>query len=335
MICISRMLTQSVIAGALGLSLSAGAAMAEEYPDRPISVVVSYGAGGATDFQARIVTMMAAKEDGDGKPVYLNGQPMVIINRPGAGGQVGWNKFVQQAKPDGYELAAYNVPHFIAQSIVFPKRVKYNIDNLEPIANWGADPAVLIVNKDSPFNSLQDFLDYAKANPGELTLSGAGLYVGHHIANLQLDKAAGITTKYVPAGGGVKAMQFVLGGQTMGGFNNLSDAYRNRDRLKILAIADLERNEFLPDVPTFKELGIDVDDSSVNFRGILAPKGTRDSVITILAEKMPAMFNDKKVVAKMQEGGSPMRVMSREQVQAMWKERQTYLAELLKDLRKE
>ena len=70
-------------------------------------------------------------------------------------------------------------------------------------------------------------------------------------------------------------------------------------------------------------------------RGIMAPKGTPDSVITILAEKMPAMFNDKKVVAKMQEGGSPMRVMSREQVQAMWKERQTYLAELLKDLRKE
>jgi len=242
---------------------------------------------------------------------------------------------VQQAKPDGYELAAYNVPHFIAQSIVFPKKVKYNIDNLEPIANWGADPAVLIVNKDSPFNSLQDFLDYAKANPGKLTLSGAGLYVGHHIANLQLDKAAGVTTKYVPAGGGVKAMQFVLGGQTMGGFNNLSDAYRNRDRLKILAIADLERNEFLPDVPTFKELGVDVDDSSVNFRGIMARKGTPDPVITVLAETMPGMFNDKKVIGKMKDGGSPMRVMNREQVQAMWKERQAYLAELLKDLRKE
>ena len=335
MIAISRTLTQSVIAGALGLSLSAGAAMADEYPDRPISLVVSYGAGGATDFQARIVTMMAAKEDKEGKPVYLNGQPMVIINRPGAGGQVGWNKFVQQSKPDGYELAAYNVPHFIAQSIVFPKKVKYNIDNLEPIANWGADPAVLIVNKDSPFNSLQDFLDYAKANPGKLTLSGAGLYVGHHIASLQLDKAAGVSTKYVPAGGGVPAMKFVLGGQTMGGFNNLSDAYRNRDRLKILAIADLERNEFLPDVPTFKELGIDVDDSSVNFRGIMAPKGTPDSAITMLAENMPGMFNDKKVIAKMKDGGSPMRVMTREQVQAMWKERQAYLAELLKGLGKE
>ena len=328
------LLTRSFAAGALGFSLCAGAVMAE-YPERPISVVVSYGAGGATDFQARIVTMMAAKEDKEGKPVYLNGQPIVIVNRPGAGGQVGWNKFVDQAKPDGYELAAYNVPHFIAQSIVFPKKVKYNIDNLEPIANWGADPAVLIVNQDSEFNSVQDFVDYAKANPGKITLSGAGLYVGHHIASLQLDKAAGIETKYVPSSGGVKAMQFVLGGQTMGGFNNLSDAYRNRDRLKILAVADLERNEFLPDVPTFKELGIDVDDSSVNFRGIMALHGTPDPVIEVLAEKVPAMFNDKKVVAKMEEGGSPMRVMSRAEVQKMWKERQAYLAELLKDLRKE
>ena len=322
----------ATFAAAAGLAISAGAALAD-YPDRPISVTVSYGAGGATDFQARIVTMMAAKEDNQGNGIYLNGQPIVIVNRPGAGGQVGWNKFVKQAKPNGYELAAYNVPHFIAQSIVFPKKVSYNIDNLEPIANWGADPAVLIVNKDSPFDSLQDFIDYAKANPGKLTLSGAGLYVGHHIANLQLDKAAGIKTKYVPSGGGVKAMQFVLGGQTMAGFNNLSDAYRNRDRLKILAVADLTRNDFLPDAPTFKELGVDVDDSSVNFRGIMAPAGTPEPVLSTLAEKVPSMFQDKKVVAKMKDGGSPMRVMTRDQVQKMWKERQAYLTDLLKDLR--
>ena len=322
----------ATFAAAAGLAISAGAALAD-YPDRPISVTVSYGAGGATDFQARIVTMMAAKEDNQGNGIYLNGQPIVIVNRPGAGGQVGWNKFVKQAKPNGYELAAYNVPHFIAQSIVFPKKVSYNIDNLEPIANWGADPAVLIVNKDSPFESLQDFIDYAKANPGKLTLSGAGLYVGHHIASLQLDKAAGIKTKYVPSGGGVKAMQFVLGGQTMAGFNNLSDAYRNRDRLKILAVADLTRNDFLPDAPTFKELGVDVDDSSVNFRGIMAPAGTPEPVIATLAEKVPSMFQDKKVVAKMKDGGSPMRVMTRDQVQKMWKERQAYLTDLLKDLR--
>ena len=109
------------------------AALAADYPDRPIGLMVAYGAGGATDFQARIVAMMSEKED------YL-GQPIYVINRPGAGGRKGWNQFVQKAEPDGYALAAYNVPHFIAQSIAFPDKVKYNINNLEPIANWGADP---------------------------------------------------------------------------------------------------------------------------------------------------------------------------------------------------
>ncbi len=333
MITMSRNLLKAVIVMAVGLSLGSTAAVAE-YPDRPISLTVAYGAGGATDFQARIVTMMAAKEDKEGNGIYLNGQPMVILNRPGAGGQVGWNRFVQKAKSDGYDLAAYNVPHFIAQSIVFPRKVKYNIDNLEPVANWGADPAVLMVNKDSPFNSVQDVIDYAKANPGKLTISGAGLYVGHHIANLQFDRAAGIKTKYVPVGGGVKAMQFVLGGQTKAGFNNLSDAYRSRDRLKILAVADLQRSDFLRDVPTLTESGLHADDSSVNFRGIMAPKGTSDAAMKILAEKVPVMFQDKSVVKKMEAGGSPMRIMNREEVRAMWKERQAYLSELFKDLRK-
>ncbi len=100
---------------------------AGDYPDRPISVVVAYNPGGATDFQARLVTMMAAHPKKD----YL-GQPIVIINKPGAGGKVGWNWFASKARNDGYDLAAYNVPHFISQSIVFDD-TKYNIDNLEPI----------------------------------------------------------------------------------------------------------------------------------------------------------------------------------------------------------
>ncbi len=310
-----------------GLALSfAWEAHAADYPDRPISLVVAYSPGGATDFQARIVTMMSAK------PEYL-GQPMVIINKPGAGGQVGWNWFASEASKNGYDLAAYNIPHFIAQSIVFD--TKYDIHNLEPIANWGSDPAVLIVGKDSPFNNVKDLVAYAKKHPGKITVSGAGLYVGHHIATLQLEKAAGIKLTYVPTKGGVPAMQYVIGGKVMAGFNNLSDAYRNRDRLKILAIADLERNkEFLPDVPTFKEEGVDVDDSSVNFRGIMAPKGTPKPVIDLLADRVPKLFHDKKVQAKMKAGGSPMRIMNRDEVMKMWERRQAYLTELLAKLRK-
>ena len=301
-------------------------AQAEAYPERPVSMVVSYSPGGATDFQARIVTMLAGKED------YL-GQPMVILNKPGAGGKVGWDFYASRAKQDGYELAAYNVPHFIAQSIVF--RTKYNIDNLEPIANWGADPAVLIVGKDSPFNTLEDLMTYARSNPGKVTFSGAGLYVGHHIAFLQFARATGLKMTYVPHKGGTPAMKSGMGGQVAAGFNNLSDAYRNQDSIKILAVADLKRNtEFLPDVATFKEQGVEVDDSSVNFRGIMARKGTPPEVVDYLAQRVPLMFEDKKTLKKMNSAGSPVRIIPRDEVIRMWKEREVYLKDLLSDLKK-
>ncbi len=315
----------------LGLALACtalcfSAASNAAYPDRPIGVAVSYGAGGATDFQARIVTMVAGNED-------LLGQPMYIIKKPGAGGRVGWNWFATDAEADGYTLSAYNIPHFIAQSI--KGGVKYSVDSFEPIANWGSDPAVVVVGADSPYNTIGELIDYAKANPGKTTLSGAGLFVGHHIAALQLQNASEAKFAYIPTkGGGAAAMKAVIAGDVTGGINNLSDAFRARESgsVKILAVADLERNEFLPDVPTLKEAGFDVDNSSVNFRGLMVPKGTPQEVIDVLSAKVPEMFGNSRVAGKMKAGGSPMKIMGRDEVAAMWKQRQETLAELLKGL---
>jgi tripartite-type tricarboxylate transporter receptor subunit TctC len=313
---------------ALAVSLMgfSGAAFAGDYPERPVMMMVSYGAGGATDFQARIVTMTAGNED-------ALGMPIAIINKPGAGGRVGWNWFAGEADNDGYTLAAYNVPHFIAQSI--KGGVDYSTDSFEPIANWGADPAVFIVGKDSPMNSMADVVDFAKANPGKLTFSGAGLFVGHHIAALQIEKAAGVKMAYIPTkGGGSAAMKAVIAGDVMGGVNNLSDAFRaaQAGNIKILGVADLERNAFLPDVPTMKEQGLDVDNASVNFRGVMVPKGTPQDVIDKLAATVPEMFAHKKVAGKMKQGGSPMHIMNRDEVIAMWAARQTTLEALLEGL---
>ena len=323
----SKLRKQFVIIVAMFFSIGLIPAIADDYPERPISLIVSYGAGGATDFQARIVTMVAGNAD------YLT-QPIVIINKPGAGGRVGWNWFATKADSDGYQLSAYNVPHFIAQSI--DGKVKYSTDSFEPIANWGADPAVIIVGKNSKFNSLKDLVAFAKSNPGKLTVSGAGLLVGHHIAALQLEKAAGIKIRFVPTkGGGAAAMKAVIAEDVLSGINNLSDAYRARaaGNIKILAVADLERNkEFLSDVPTFKEQGVDVDNSSVNFRGVMVPKGTPQKIIDFLAERTPKMFENSRVLGKMKAGGSPVKIMTRAEIQKMWKERQAYLTELLKDL---
>ena len=319
------------IAGAaLALMAATGPAFADghaDYPDRPIMMMVSYGAGGATDFQARIVTMTAGNED-------ALGMPIAIVNRPGAGGRVGWNWFATEAEGDGYTLGAYNIPHFIAQSI--EGGVQYSTDSFEPIANWGADPAVFVVGADSDFNSMEDVVNYAKENPGGLTFSGAGLFVGHHIAALQLEKAAGVELAYIPNNaGGAGAMRAVISGEVLGGVNNLSDAFRAQaaGNVKILGVFDLERNtEFLPDVPTMMEQGYDIDNASVNFRGVMVPAGTPQDIIDTLAETVPAMFENSRVQSRMAAGGSPMHIMTRDEVLEMWAARQETLEKLLADL---
>jgi len=319
-----------IAAAVLAYTTITGQAFADghgEYPERPLMLMVSYGAGGATDFQARIVTMTSGNED-------ALGMPMAIINKPGAGGRVGWNWLATQADADGYTLGAYNIPHFIAQSI--EGGVSYSADSFEPIANWGADPAVFVVAADSAFNSMTDVVNYAKENPGKLTFSGAGLFVGHHIAALQLEKSAGVKMAYIPNNaGGAGAMKAVIAGEVLGGVNNLSDAFRAREagNVKILGVFDTARNEFLPDVPTLQEQGFDIDNSSVNYRGIMVPKGTPQAIIDTLAAKVPEMFANSSVASKMKAGGSPMHIMNREEVQAMWAARTTTLNELLADLK--
>ncbi len=295
-----------------------------EWPEKPVSMIVSYSPGGATDFQARVVTMLAGNDE------FL-GQPIVIINKPGAGGQVGWNWLMEKGAKDGYYMTAYNVPHFIAQSIVYD--TKFSVDTFEPVGNWGADPAVLIVGKNSPFNTVEDLVKYAKENPGKVTVSGAGMFVGHHIACLQLAKATGTNLTYIPEKGGVDALQSVMADKVKAGFNNLADCYRAQDKVKILAIADLQRHEYLPDVPTFMEKNIDVDDSSVNFRGVAFAKGVPPEVIAKAADVFPKMFNAKATVKQMKDTGSPLRVMSRDEVIKMFKERQEYLQGLLAELK--
>lgn len=298
---------------------------ADAYPSGPISLVVCYSPGGATDFQARITSLVAQDKN------YF-GRPIVIINKPGAGGMSGWNWMVERGGKDGLTMTVIQMPHFVAQSIV--NKTKFNADSFEPLGNWGADPAVLVVGKNSPFKSVGDLVKFAKENPGKVTCNGAGLYVGHHIATLQLQKAAGIKLAYIPEKGGTDALQNILSGKIMAGFNNLADVYRAQDRLTILAVADVKRHEYLPDVPTLKELGYDVDDSSVNFRGYAFPKGVDPAIVEKAARIVPAMFKDPEVIKRMKDSGSPMLVMDRDEVKELIRKKQETLKALLSDLRK-
>ena len=184
-----------------------------------------------------------------------------------------------RASRDGLTMTVYNLPNFIAQSIV-KKNAKYSIRTLEPLANFAADPVVLFVSKDSPFNSVSDLVEFAKKNPGKVTLNGSGLFVGHHIALLLLAKEANVKLTYVPEKGGSDSLQSVMAGKVMGSFNNLSIAMRALDKIKVLGIADLQRHEFIPDVPTFIEQGYKtLDDATTNFRGYALPVGVDKAIV--------------------------------------------------------
>jgi len=291
-----------------------------DYPKAPISLVVCYSPGAATDFQARIVSMTG------GNDKYF-GEPIVVLNKAGAGGMTGWNWMVDKGSKDGLTMTAYNLPHLVAQALV--QKPKFTVESFEPLANWGTDPAVLVVASDSPFKTVKDLVEFAKANPKKLTMNGAGLYVGHHIATLQLQKAANIEVTYVPEQGAADAISSLYSKTVMAGFTNLADAYRAPDRLRVLGIADLQRHEYLPNVATFKELGYNIDNSSVNFRGFAFPAGVPQEIVEYAAKTVEAMFKDPIVVSKMKESGSPLNVMSREEVKKLFAQQKAVLTELL------
>ena len=293
---------------------------ADDYPSGPITAVCTYSVGSQTDVQARICAMPAEK--------YF-GQPIFILNKAGAGGLTGWNWFMDRGSRDGLTMTVYNLPNFIAQSIV-KKNAKYSIRTLEPLANFAADPVVLFVAKDSPFNSVADVVAYAKANPGKVTLNGSGLFVGHHIALLLLQKEAAINLTYIPEKGGSDALQSVMAGKVMGSFNNLSIAMRAPDKIKVLGIADLQRHEFMPEVPTFIEQGYKtLDDATTNFRGYALPAGVDKAIVEKAARKAYEMFNDPIVIENMKKTGVPYRILDRQAMLKIFEKREAILKDLL------
>lgn len=306
---------------ALLLPLTAHAAPVDEYPNGPITAVCTYSVGSQTDVQARICAMPAEK--------YF-GQPIVILNKAGAGGLTGWNWFMDRGSRDGLTMTVYNLPNFIAQSIV-KKNAKYSIRTLEPLANFAADPVVLFVSKDSPFNSVSDLVEFARKNPGKVTLNGSGLFVGHHIALLLLAKEADIKLTYVPEKGGSDSLQSVMAGKVMGSFNNLSIAMRALDKIKVLGIADLQRHEFIPDVPTFIEQGYKtLDDATTNFRGYALPVGVDKAIVEKAAQQAYKMFNDPLVIENLKKTGVPYRILDRQAMLDIFAKREAILKDLLK-----
>ena len=257
---------------AAALLAFAGAALAQGFPNRPIKLIVPLAAAGTGDTLARAVGEAMAKE---------LGQPVVIENKPGAGGLVG-TEMVASAPPDGYTLLAVSPSHVINPAL-HAKKTYDPLRDFEPITVMANTHQVIVAHPSTPASSIKELVDYAKKNPGKLTYGSAGTGSATHL-NMELFKSmAGVDILHVPYKGSTQARQDVLSGQVnlaMDGLLPVQPLIKD-GRLKALAITSSRRAQSNPDLPTIAEAGVPgyVSDT---WYGILAPAKTPKDVIAKL-----------------------------------------------------
>jgi len=251
--------------------LGAGIAFAE-FPDRPITYTIPFNPGGESDITARFQEPLLEK---------AMGVEVTVNHKPGGGGAVAWGEFQRTAKPDGYQLIGVNIPHIIGQPLL-RKNSGYKTDGFDVVMWFHFTPNALIVRADSPFKTLKDFIDYAKANPKVITVGGSGTFSANHLETLRLEREAGIKLTYIPHTGTGPLVPAILGGHLSALMNYSMLPVQQGDKVRVLAVASEERVAALPDAPTFKEQGYDIVGGA--FRGVAAPKGTPKAVIAKLAE---------------------------------------------------
>ena len=248
---------------------------------------------------------------------------------PGAGGAVAWSNLVK-AKPDGYTICGNNIPHIIVQPLA-RKNAGYKTDQLVPVYMFETTPIGLAVLKSSPFKTLDDFLAYAKKHPEEITIGGSGTYTGHHLALLQLQKLTGTKFTYIPSTGAAPSVANFLGGHTQALFANSNDLVQHKDKIRILAMGTEKRfKPYFPDVPTFKELGINMT-AGID-RGVCVPPETPDNVIKTLEDAFDKVCNGDTFVNKMTELGFLVRHLKSKEFKKYIEQKTEEYTQILKDL---
>ncbi len=197
-----RVIVGCVVALVAALTLTV-AAYPQSYPSKPVMLMVAYPAGGSTDVGARIVASIAEKE---------LGQAIMVLNKPGAGGQVGWTEMAKQ-KPDGYYIGFVNLPPLNTVILNPERKAIFNIDAFTPIINHVLDPGVIYVKPDSPYKTLKNLIDDAKKRRGEIRAGTTGILGDDHLAILMLEEATGIRFRIVHFDGDIPQMTALLGGQ--------------------------------------------------------------------------------------------------------------------------
>jgi tripartite-type tricarboxylate transporter receptor subunit TctC len=287
--------TWTVLATALGLFVAATNGLAA-YPDKPIQLIVPYGAGGSTDLLARAIAQVA--------PKYFP-QPLVVVNKTGGGGIPG-RVDVVRAKPDGYTLL---FGWGSGEDLVVPHQRKLPYDlftDFETVCRMSIHSIALAVPTSSPYKSLADLVKTAKSKD-YVTASVATKGASVDVTFLLFGKAAGIKVTTIPGAGGADAITKLVGGHVDFGGGHPSEIlpHMKAGRLRALAVALEQRDPSIPDVPTFKEAGYDVVTAG-SVKGVAAPKGTPKEVIAYLEKKFKEVADDPEFKKIMSDLGQPV-----------------------------
>lgn len=273
-------------------------APAAPFPQKPLSLIVPYGAGGGTDITARILATFLEKE---------LGQPVNVVNVTGGGGWNGWGQLAT-SKPDGYTIGYVNVPN-IFQGYLSPQmrgKRKENLESFALIRNHVSDPCMWAVKGDSRFKTLKELLDYAKANPDKVSFAAHGVGGDDHLALLRVMKATGAKFRVINNESTTISVTQILGGHVDVIGANVSEVFNQEKKgeLRVLGVMADSRSEFLKHIPTFKEQGVDVS-MSVS-RGIAAPKETPKEILDILAAALTKASQNPEHIKKARELGLAM-----------------------------
>jgi len=280
-------------AGAAAMPAVSRFAWAQAYPTRPVRIIVGFAAGGTTDILARLIGQWLSER---------LGQPFIIENRPGAGTNMG-TETVVRAPPDGYTLLL--VPTAPALNATLYGKLNFDfIRDITPVAGLGREPIVMLVNSSVPATTVPEFIAYAKANPGKVSMASGGNGTPAHVSGEMFKMMAGVDMVHVPYRGAAPALTDLLAGQVQVYFGPLvaSIEHIKVGRLRALAVTTATRSAALPDIPTVADFVPGYEAS--NWYGVGAPKNTPGEIVDKLNKEINAGLFDPKIKARLAELGA-------------------------------
>lgn len=271
------------------------------YPERPINLIVPFPPGAGTDLTARSIATCMEK--------FLDGPGIVVINRSGAAGDIGMSALARSA-PDGYTIGIVNTPGLL--SIPIERTTNYTIDSFDLIANLVDDPGTINVLGDSHITNVKELVEAARKNPGTFTVGTQGPGSAGHLSLLALEHAAGVSFSMIPFQGAAPASIALLGNVVDGTTANLGEAlgFKAGRSWRILGVMSDKRFAEAPDVPTFRESGLDVLGGSM--RGLAGPKGMPTEVLKRLSTTVKQCNEDKQYLERARDTFQPLRYLPRD-----------------------